>query len=265
METLTLFDPVPVLDDVHMLPSYCPIPGMGMLPMNAFLIRGAEPTLIDTGPGPLAAELVESLSSVIDLEEIRWLWLTHTDPDHIGAVERVLEAAPEARVVTTFLGAGKMALHRPLPEDRVHLINPGESLHIGDRELVAVRPPAFDAPETIAAFDSTSRALYAADCFGTLMSEPAETAEAIDDDALSEGLRTWAEIDMPWLQYASRERLARASAQLAKLQPSVVLSGHLPPSFSGVDRLAANLLGVLDAIHEAELEGAAAEVIGEVF
>jgi flavorubredoxin len=265
METLKLFEPVRVLDDVHMLPSYCPIPTMGMLPMNAFLIRGAEPTLIDTGPGPLAAELVESLSSVIDIEEIRWLWLTHTDPDHIGAVERVLEAAPQARVVTTFLGVGKMALHRPLPEDRIHLINPGERLHIGDRELVALRPPAFDAPETIAAFDTSSRALFAADCFGTLMAQPAETAEEVDDDALREGLRAWAEIDMPWLQYASRGKLERAALELERLQPSVVLSGHLPPSFDGIERLSAELLGVLDAIHEVELEAAASEVLDEVF
>jgi hypothetical protein len=265
MDTLTTFDPVQVLNEVYMLPSYCPIPNMGVLPMNAFLVRGEQPILIDTGSGPLAAEFVDSLSNLIDLEDLRWLWLTHTDPDHVGAVELVLEAAPKAQVVTTFLGAAKLGLHRPLPEDRTHLINPGERLDLGDRELVALRPPVFDAPETIAAFDSSSRAFFAADCFGTLMSKPAATAEDIDDDALRDGLGIWAGIDTPWFEYASRDRLAEAVQNLWRLQPSAVLSGHLPPSYEDFDRLGGHVLAAVDAVHHEDLDHAASEVIKAVF
>jgi glyoxylase-like metal-dependent hydrolase (beta-lactamase superfamily II) len=265
MDTLTTFDPVQVLKDVYMLPSYCPIPNMGVLPMNAFLIRGEQPILIDTGSGPLATEFVDSLSTLMDLEDLRWLWLTHTDPDHVGAVELVLEAASKAQVVTTFLGAAKLGLHRPLPEERTHLINPGEGLEIGDRTLMALRPPVFDAPETIAAFDTSSRAFFAADCFGTLMSEPAATAEDIDDDALRDGLGVWAGIDTPWFEYASRELLAEAVQNLWRLQPSAVLSGHLPPSHGGFDRLGAHVLAAVDAAQHVELEDSASKVINAVF
>jgi flavorubredoxin len=38
--------------------------------------------------------------------DVRWIWLTHPDRDHTGALFDLLEAAPQARLVTTFLGAG---------------------------------------------------------------------------------------------------------------------------------------------------------------
>ena len=61
-----------------------------------------------------------------------------------------------------------------MPPERVHLLNPGQRLSVGDRDLLAVRPPTFDAPETTGVFDTRSRALFTADCFGALLAEPAE-------------------------------------------------------------------------------------------
>lgn len=90
--------------------SFYPLPGFGMIPINAFLIRAAEPVLVDTGILSESDAFMEGLESIIDVDDIRWVWLTHTDPDHIGSLGRILGQAPEARVVTTFLGMGKMIL-----------------------------------------------------------------------------------------------------------------------------------------------------------
>ena len=83
--------------------------------------------------------------------------------DHLGNIEAVLTEAPNARVVTSYIGMAKMGLHG-LPLDRVYLLNAGQSLNVGDRELLAVKPPTFDAPETTGLFDPTSQSLISADC-----------------------------------------------------------------------------------------------------
>lgn len=241
METLTQLEPMRVARDTFALPAYCPIPGLGVLPMSSFLIRGAEPVLVDAGPGPLADDLMASLATLIDPADLRWVWLTHTDPDHVGAIEQVLAAAPRARVVTTFLGVGKMGLHRPLPEDRVYLLNPGQRLDVGDRVLAALRPPVYDAPETIAAFDPLTRAFFAADCFGALMEAPAENAAELAPGALREGMLTWASIDAPWLEHIEAAGFDAALAGLRRLAPDVVLGAHLPPATGMVDRLVGDL------------------------
>lgn len=233
----TRFDPMRVAAETFALPAFFPIPGLGLLPMNSFLVRGAQPVLVDSGPPTLAGELMEQLGTLMDLRDLRWIWLTHMDPDHIGAIIPLLEAAPRAKVVTSFIGLGKLAMICAIGPERAHLINPGGRLDIGDRELVAMRPPVYDAPETMAAFDAKTRALFSADTFGALLDAPAPHAGAVPDDALKAGMLTWASVDAPWLEDVPRDRFARSLAAWNGLGATTVLSAHLPPAEGMTTRL----------------------------
>lgn len=99
-----------VTEDVHRLTAYAPLPGLGLLPVNAFLIHAAEPVLVDTGLAAQRESFLQALGGVIDPADLRWIWVTHMDADHIGNLQAVLDAAPEARLVTTYLGMGKAGL-----------------------------------------------------------------------------------------------------------------------------------------------------------
>jgi len=235
-----LLDPQALDHDIHALGAYLPIPGYGVLPINAFLIQGAQPTLIDTGLAALRTAFLESLDQLTDPARLRWIWLTHADADHTGSLAAVLERAPEARVVTTFVGMAKLGL-QGLPVNRVFLLNPGQSLDIGDRTLHCLKPPIFDAPETTALFDSRSRTLFSSDCFGALMDAPAATASEIAPAKLSEGARTWATIDSPWLRLVDGHRFGDELARIRDLAPQAVLSSHLPPALDMVETLLKNL------------------------
>jgi len=43
--------PYQVTSDIEILPAHFPIPGMGFLAVNAFVIKAGEPVLVDTGMG----------------------------------------------------------------------------------------------------------------------------------------------------------------------------------------------------------------------
>lgn len=98
------------------------------------------------------------LSAAIDAADVRWIWLTHPDRDHTGGLHDLLEAPPQARVVTTFSGVGILSTERPLPMERVYLLNPGQQLDVGDRMLSGLRPPLFDNPPPSAS--STTRRVH---------------------------------------------------------------------------------------------------------
>ena len=56
-----------------------------------------------------------------------------------------------------------MSVSDPVPMDRVHLVNPGQSITLGSRTLAAFRPPTFDNPSTTGFFDTSSGVLFPAD------------------------------------------------------------------------------------------------------
>ncbi|OOG23729.1 MBL fold metallo-hydrolase [Thioalkalivibrio denitrificans] len=236
----------PVSPDVDALGTWLPVPGFGVLAVNAFVIRAARPVLVDTGLAALGEAFLKALEQSIDPARLEWIWLTHPDPDHVGNLAAVLEHAPNARVVTTFLGMGKLGL-LGLPVDRVHLVNPGQCLDAGDRGLLAVAPPVFDAPESTGLFDPSTGTLFSADCFGALLPAPAGSAAEVDPGVLCAGMIGWATVDAPWLHRVDRGRFRESLQAVTDLQPRRVLSSHLPPAEAMTGTLLGNLAKAPDA------------------
>jgi glyoxylase-like metal-dependent hydrolase (beta-lactamase superfamily II) len=207
------------------------------VPVNAFVIRGEEPVLVDTGLHQDRGAFEHALGSIIDPADLRWIWLTHPDQDHVGSLRDMLDAAPRARLITTFLGVGIMSLFMELPLNRVYLLNPGEALDVGDRTLHCLRPPLFDNPSTTAFYDDRTGALFSSDCFGALLQAPAEDAAAIRTEERREGQIRWATIDAPWIHNVDPDRLATELEEIRALRPELVLSSHLPPAMGLIDEL----------------------------
>ena len=247
MSQISTVKPYSVAPDIDVLSMYFPIPGFGQLPVNAFVLKGREPLLVDTG-APLDGEgadategFMAALRQVIDPADLRWIWLTHADMDHVGSVHQILEEAPQARVITTFLTVGRMSVFRPLPMDRVYLLNPGQSLDIGGRTVTSVKPPSFDAADTAGLYDSKSRTFFSSDCFGALLQGPAETAGDISAADLREGQLLWATLDAPWLHKVDDKAFAASLNEVRKMEPERILSSHLPPAYRMTEQLVGTL------------------------
>ena len=234
--------------DIDVLTTNFPIPGLGQLAINAFVLHGDVPVLVDTGPVVERESFMTVLKSVIDPADLRWIWLSHTDGDHIGALGQLLADYPDIKVVTTFLGVGIMSVSDPLPMDRVHLVNPGQSITLGSRTLTAFRPPTFDNPSTTGFFDADSGVLFPADCFGALLPDVPQNAAELSKSGLREGQVSWATIDSPWMHTIHRGTLAHELDALARLEPSLILSSHLPAApGSMIDQFLGSLAAVPDA------------------
>jgi flavorubredoxin len=214
--------------DIDVLTTNVAIPGLGLVPVNAFVLHGSEPVLVDTGTVVEREDFMAALRSVIDPADLRWIWLTHTDFDHIGNLQQLLADHPQIRVITTFLGVGIMGLSDPLPMDRVHLVNPDQQITVGDRTLTAIKPPVFDNPSTTGFHDDKSGAFFSSDCFGALLQAVPHNAADLSDDELRAGQVLWATVDSPWLHKADRALFAKELEGIAELSPTMILSSHLP-------------------------------------
>lgn len=227
--------------DVTLLSDHVEIPGIGFLPVNSFVLHGSQPVVVDTGLSTPDKDFLADLAQVMDPADVRWIWLTHPDRDHTGGLFSLLDAAPNARVVTTFLGMGIMSTERPLPLDRVYLLNPGQSLDVGDRKLTGFRPPLFDNPATVGFIDERSGMCFSSDCFGGPMSS-AQLASGPDVRAVpvaetEAAQMLWAAIDSPWVHNVDKQEYLRTLEAFRALRPRAVFSTHLPPAVGITERL----------------------------
>jgi len=213
--------------DIDVITSDFAIPGFGLLPVNAFVLKGTEPILVDTGAAVESDEFMTTLRSVIDPSDLKWIWLTHTDFDHMGSLHRLLGEAPHLRLITTFAGVGIMSAYDPLPMDRVNFLNPGEKMTVGDRTLTAFKPPVYDNPSTTGFYDSKSKALFSSDCFGALVQRTVQNAGELSEQELREGQVFWATVDSPWVHKVDRSALGAELKTIQQMEPDLVLSSHL--------------------------------------
>ncbi len=237
-----------VAPDTTTFRSFAPIPGLGILPVNAHLIHAREPVLVDTSWVGVSAEYLEALQKAIDPTDLKWIWISHTDLDHVFNLEAVMAMAPQAKVVIAGLGAAKFGLRGNFDMSRLHVLEAGQRLDVGDRELVSVKPVIYDAPETNGFFDTKTRVLFSADAFGALLDGAREEIEEIPDQVLRDGQTAWASVDAPWLGWADKSMCGKLLADVERLDPSTIISGHLPATPTRhVRKVLGNLLGAMGA------------------
>jgi flavorubredoxin len=72
---------------------------------NSYLIKGDRIALVDTAHVKFRDLYLETLKSLVNPKAIDYVIVSHTEPDHSGLVEEVLQLAPRATVL-----ASKVAL-----------------------------------------------------------------------------------------------------------------------------------------------------------
>lgn len=173
--------PHPIAPDTFLIPNLAPAGDGLYLPVNSMVIRGREPVIVDTGAPLHRALWLEKVFSVVEPEDVRWIFLSHDDGDHTGGLLDALERCPNATLVTNFFSVERLALEKPaLPLGRMRWLEPGDRLDIGDRVLRLFRPPIFDGPTTRGLFDPKTAAMWIVDTFACL------TPGSLDGDDLSD-------------------------------------------------------------------------------
>src|SRR3954470_1604046 len=133
--------PYNIADDAWLIPNwYAAGPGV-FLPVNTMVIRGAQPIIVDTGAPIHRQSVLDQVFSLVDPAEVRWIYLSHDDGDHTGALHEMLAMCPNATLVVNFFITERLALEKELPLERMIWLGPNDVLDAGDRKLHLVVPP----------------------------------------------------------------------------------------------------------------------------
>ncbi|MBQ11931.1 MAG: hypothetical protein CMJ45_10310 [Planctomyces sp.] len=181
----------------------------------------------------------------------------------------IFQAAPNARLVTQFVGLARLETAYQIPIQRVDIRNPGDTFTAGDREFTIRRPPLFDSPATSAYFDTKTKVLFCADSFGAIIPDVAELATDVPDSAFYEGFSIFNRLNHPWFALVDQSKFEATVESIRRLEPDIIAGCHAPlakgPRVEAHLQAMANLpaQGALDLPDQAALDGILAAIQGD--
>ncbi len=218
-----------VAPETYLIPNLAPAGPDVYLPVNSLVIRGTEPVIVDTG-APLHHDLwLEKAFSVVEPEDVRWIFLSHDDPDHTGGLLDVLERCPQATLVTNFFSVERLGLEKPrLPLERMRWIEPGGSFVAGDRTLHLFKPPIFDGPSTRGLYDAKTSAMWIVDSFACLTPGAVHHMEELPREIVDETFLFLNSLVSPWHAWLDPAVYHRHVDEVEALGAVSVASAHGP-------------------------------------
>lgn len=196
--------------------------------LNTMVIRGEQPVVVDTGVAENRDQFLADVYSLVEPDDVRWVFISHDDVDHTGNVNDLMAACPNATLVINWFLAERMGESLEVPPTRWRWIGDGDSLDVGDRMLRAVRPPVFDSPTTRGLYDPTTGVYWASDSFATPMLHPIRDVADLDRDMWCEGMAMFSQYVSPWLALVDDARYQATVDRVEALRPTVLVGCHTP-------------------------------------
>ena len=134
---------------------------------NAYLLNTEKPTVIDTVDMEFGREFVEYLSELIDPNEIQYIVINHTEPDHSGGMAALANRAPNATIVCTEIAVNELKEMYKLHSRNFLVVKDGDTLDIGGKILKFKETPYLHTAETMITYCVDDKILFPCDIFST--------------------------------------------------------------------------------------------------
>ena len=154
---------------------------------NAYLLTGEKNVLIDCVHARYFDEYIENVKSVIDPSDIDYIVVNHCEPDHTGSLERLLELAPGAQLLTS--PAGKIYLPLITNQTIAHIkaVKNDETCDLGGgRTLRFIHAPFLHWPDSMFTWLESEKTVFTCDFLGTHFCEPTMSDRRVSYMALYE-------------------------------------------------------------------------------
>ncbi|MGM0442760.1 MAG: FAD-dependent oxidoreductase, partial [Fibrobacterota bacterium] len=190
---------------------------------NSYILKTDEGNvLFETVKIKFFDQFLKNISEVCPPESIKYIVVDHTEPDHAGSLERLLEYAPQARVVGSAVAINflKDICNRDIP---ALTVDHGDSLTIGDEELHFLSVPFLHWPDSIYTWIPSIKTLVTCDSFGCHYSDDRVFNDQIEGDFYPAYKYYFNMIMGPF-----KKHVRFALDQISKLDIDIICPGHGP-------------------------------------
>ncbi len=188
---------------------------------NSYFIDGGKKAVVELAKETFSDVYIEKLMRVTDPAELDYIIMNHTEPDHSGAIRRLIDIAPQAVVV----GSGNAIRYLTDIANKPFkslVVKDGDTLDLGNKTLKFISAPNLHWPDTMFTYLVEDKILFTCDSFGAHFC----SEEMFDDLAgdYSDSFRYYFDVILkPFSKF-----MLKAIDKISTLDISMIAPGHGP-------------------------------------
>ncbi|WP_058993509.1 FprA family A-type flavoprotein [Sarcina ventriculi] len=134
---------------------------------NSYLLKTEKPTIIDAVDFIYSKQYLENLKKLIDLKEIQYIVINHTEPDHSGVLGSLAKQASNATIVCSEKAVYHLKELYRLQDRNFLVVKDRDTLDIGGKTLLFRITPFLHTEETMITYCIEDKTLFPCDIFST--------------------------------------------------------------------------------------------------
>lgn len=201
---------------------------------NSYIYKaGDKVILFETVKAKFFDDYLKELKEITDVTKIDYLVVNHTEPDHAGSVEKLLELNPQLKIVATPTAVS--FLQNIVNRDFCSIaVRDEQEMQIGNITLRFLHVPNLHWPDTMYTYIEEEQALVTCDSFGShYASEDILVSKVKNEDDYWKATKYYFDcIIGPFKPF-----MLKALERVRQLDVSIICTGHGPVLDAGIDKM----------------------------
>ncbi len=156
---------------------------------NAYLVKDEKTVLFDTVDAHKYDELVKHITEITDPESIDYIVCNHLEPDHSGALPRIVRLCKPEKIFCSPMGLKSMSSIYDIDGWPVEVVKDGSRLNIGSRNVTFLETRMLHWPDSMVSYLEEDRVLISNDAFGQNISCPERFADELSHEKLLDAMK----------------------------------------------------------------------------
>mgnify|MGYP001399061413 CR=1 FL=1 len=165
---------------------------------NSYLIKDKKTVLVDTAWDHFKEQYVETLEKEVGLNNIDLIVVNHSEIDHSGSLEYLLEKIPDTPIYCTKNGMDILKRHYN-KDWNFNIVKTGDTINIGEYDLVFVEMQMLHWPDSMLTYVKGANLVLSNDAFGQHFAARSLFNDEVDECELyQEAIKYYANILTPF-------------------------------------------------------------------
>lgn len=198
---------------------------------NSYFIDADKKAIIETAKDTFKDEYLAKVKEVVDYEDIDYIILNHTEPDHSSNLKHLLKLAPQATVVAT-RPALNFLKHMVEDDFKSMVVKDGDTLDLGNKTLKFIGAPFLHWPDTMYTYLEEDKVLFTCDSFGAHFCDEKMFDDLVNEEDHDDAFKYYFDVILkPFSNH-----MLNAIEKIEDLDIDVICPGHGPILRSKLDK-----------------------------